>query len=1404
MRPAACLKMSPRSRRNRRGIALVIVLACLVLMVVMVLAFLGSIGTELRSSKFYANGSSVKLLAQSATDLVMAEIRDATQGVDSSGNPVAWASQPGMIRTFDNTGINSGTHTQYYKLYSDATMTGTGQFDATASANAVPAYWYNQKGVYVDLNLPVSINGVKQYPIIDGLSSDVTTMTGTIAGFSLSLPANTKDITSGNAVPMPVKWLYVLKQGQVIAPTSTAGSPTVTTAVTFPATDASGNSVPTPTAANPIVGRMAFWTDDETCKININTASEASAIWDVPKMQTAYDQTQLATYQPVRNEYQRYPGHPATVCLSTVFGGWLPTSSWTYSPSGTNTSSNYQTLLGPYYQLAPRIVAGVNETISSGLSTTVTGSGSQGATADVASPSGTVNAIITPDTDRLYDSIEELMFAPNTTVSGSVTSRTTNSVKYGLPTLTQTQIEQAKFFITAHSRAPDVNLFNQPRVSMWPVSSTNDTTHRSANDQVIAFCTQVGKDSSNNPYAYYFQRYDPNDPSNDLPTAASTTGVGRNRSVLEYLRFFLKQQVPGFGGSFGDSATGKYNGLDALSGDGITTTNGATTLECDQILTEIFDYIRSTNIYDQSQSGITTYTTSTGFSGSNGQPRGQVVPIVDSNGTRGFGRFPTLQQVALIFYASNDNHPTLPASATAPASPTYSQAVPTTYAPQVSQMKCFLAFQLFDPSLGYPFGLPWYKITVSGQSAFTWDGAQQMFPNDPTTLGFSYGGATTPVLEPPWGGTIGVRRVMLNNGVKTGTGSDLFSTAYPASNPSNLPLAPSPTDTAASTPPGPGLGITGINFKGGPLTISFWKVSPTGSITSTLLQKIVVNVPDAPSGGFPLATPSPVVPNLMSNMPSGYEHTPVIWDSGAGTWVRSTNPWTTWSNRYRCMQSGTVNFGYSCFVSDNDTIRAVVPTPGDLRLVAARQSLPNTSAGANYFAAHPAWNNAVHMAHDLRTSLGHPMYQASMTSSLGGGRLVPLSYCNYTSTAPGTWNTCEEYGSQNMALPLWPDVPTSAGVFTGGSGSVPGDWDNGVGDCIDGPYINKADEGDNSASQPYFYPYGSTPIGETFFSPNRQMPSAGMLGSLSTGVLTNKPWQTLLFRPGPASHPGLGSPVNTPVGPPYTTPPDSLILDYFTMPVVEPYAISEPLSTAGRINMNYQIIPFTYITRSTGIQAVLKGVSMLSVPDTQTTINAATNPPAIYKYGNVPWYASNPNKDSSGNNLTYRVGVNITSTLLQFAARFANKDVFRSPAEICSIDLVPSDYAGSTANPGSPTWRTNLDNYWKAHRITGDNSRERPYANIYPLLTTKSNTFTVHYRVQTLQKIQTSTTDQTKWLEGTDLVTGEYRGSQTIERYVDPNDSRIPDYAGTPSLTPAVPLSSLYKFRIVSTKQFTP
>ena len=74
--------------------------------------------------------------------------------------------------------------------------------------------------------------------------------------------------------------------------------------------------------------------------------------------------------------------------------------------------------------------------------------------------------------------------------------------------------------------------------------------------------------------------------------------------------------------------------------------------------------------------------------------------------------------------------------------------------------------------------------------------------------------------------------------------------------------------------------------------------------------------------------------------------------------------------------------------------------------------------------------------------------------------------------------------------------------------------------------------------------------------------------------------------------------------------------------------------------------------------------------------------------------------------------------------------------------------------------------------MTGDNSLERPYSLIYPRVTTKSNIFTVHVVAQSLKKIATDP-NQAVWNEGKDLVTSEYHGAYTIEKYFDPNSDDI-------------------------------
>ena len=148
----------------------------------------------------------------------------------------------------------------------------------------------------------------------------------------------------------------------------------------------------------------------------------------------------------------------------------------------------------------------------------------------------------------------------------------------------------------------------------------------------------------------------------------------------------------------------------------------------------------------------------------------------------------------------------------------------------------------------------------------------------------------------------------------------------------------------------------------------------------------------------------------------------------------------------------------------------------------------------------------------------------------------------------------------------------------------------------------------------------------SLFAPNKMISSPVMFGSLPTGVLAQHPWQTLLFRPaksylpggskgasGSPRHPGAAVGANGGLSPtdgslpypPYSTLPDHALLDLFWMPIVDPYPISEPFATAGKVNLNYQIAPFTYITRKTALRAVLQSVKITALnPSTVDNITS--------------------------------------------------------------------------------------------------------------------------------------------------------------------------------------------------------
>ncbi len=1335
------IRSSRSSGRHEGGASLIIVLIGVTLISILLVAFLATVRTEVQTSKIYSSGSSLKLLANTSVNLVQGQIRVAT------GSPALnWASQPGMLRTYDTSGNASG----YYKLYSDGTMQGSGAFNHNAAANGVPANWYSQRGIFTDLNQPMRVGSTDYFPILSGESTDLADYSSPLTGGTVKavgpiasgrpavdgfwLKGAPVDPSSPGQAPMPVRWLYVLQDGQIIVPSTSADG-----VVSF------GASGVKPSSANQIVGRIAFWTDDETAKVNVNTASEGT-FWDTPRTYTTQDYY-LATRQPVQGEFQRYPGHPATVSLSTVLGLSNPGQAWTPSIPFANEK---------IYPLTPATKAG----------------GSQGGTVDSSLIS--LQDPLPPSVSRLYDTVDEFLFQAD--LASGVRQKNAALVDAAnANALEPAALRKARFFLTANSQAPDVNIFNLPRVSMWPITldSISGAAAMTPYDKLIAFCTTI------NSHLFYFQRKDPTSSTVDLPATGTATGLGRNRRLIEYLRTLVALPSPGFGGTI----AGKY-------GD-----------DCHQILAEAFDYIRVTNLQDSS-TGATAYTKSfetTASSVDLNKGMGQVVPIIDTGISvkddvsgnnvhpKGFGRFPTLQEAFIVFIGAGDsNYASYKPSeyVESPASsgnyvakfPGFSETFPaiTTVGTQRVQAGVFL--QMYDPSNGTPVTYPWYEVEVSGLDSLAWSNVSDSDPLHSYPMTFPAIGT----LRPSGGVKLGmtVYGGMTDYRIFTyGKNRGTVATKYP--------FISRPTGAKAGSPlvavGCPDMDNGQIFFKGGSATVKIYALTATGSRASVdPVQTIHLDFP-----GVTLPVPQTVPDSTATSAlnianPINYNFRS-FYDTGAAPFGRLGFPTTV------------------SWISSKDVVRAVVATPGDIRLTSARtdvsadfyKGLPTTMTGSDYF------SSGVTHSHMIRFGLGFPAYGAA------AGRLANViyardpksqstSYTKYDYVFGSNLVNDTSYKASNNSSYLSKDtsVPSLNGVTA--SGGIPADWDNGMANSVDGPYINKADEGDagrpeeaSDNKKPYFeLDYGAAVPGPTFFSPNRMIPSPAMFGSLPTGVLSNKPWQTLLFRAGPANHSGLASAGN---------PPDHLLLDLFTMPVVEPYAISTPLATSGRINMNQLIVPFTYIHRDTGLRAAMKSqmVTVMPAPTAaQMLYKTFQNPNGTPALGNKPAVQD------------VRFPLDADKTLSQFQTRFDSGDIFRSASEICSIELVPVH----SSAPSLPITQAKMDSFWAVSPVTGDNVRERPYANLYPLLTTKSNTYTVHYRVQTLKQVSGS--DYQTWKEGKDVVLGQMRGSQTIERYIDPNDT-IPDYAD-PSVVssgrfpPAQPLGDFYKFRTISSRQFAP
>ncbi len=629
------MKLHPASRPA--GIALVIVLAFLVLISVLVIAFFSSVTTELTSAKSYAAGTNARQLADSAVQTVMGQIRDAT----TKGTKLAWASQPGMIRTYDS----GGEPVSFYKLYSSENMVVTkSQIPSLNPDGDVDPAWNTKPGFYADLNTPVLVGETNTpvFPIIDPRSAG-TGSNSPVEGFSYTgklgagnvagVTAAASSTDTAARLPMPVKWLYVLKDGTLTAPTDYDTSKQTATWAKAPV-------YKTPSAINPIVGRIAFWADDETCKININTASEPTP-WDTPRALTQKDLA-YGKFQPAQNEFQRFPGHPYSTALSPVL-----------FPNTILSTTQKQAI----YAALPRIAWG----------------GSSAATQSI-----TGIASVPLDADRLFASVDEFLFLPDRSLNTLVDAEA---------------LKRSRFFLTANSRAPEVTLFGLPRISIWPVPSKPSMPQfRSPYDNLSAFCATIGERGTSQ--AFYFQRADATSDVADW-NLNDANGQPRNQMLYSYLQALTDRDIPGFGGKF----SSKW-GADR-----------------DQVLTEIFDYIRSANLKDPQVTSP--------FSAN-----GQVTPIkITTKGveTRGFGRVYSISQIGFHFICGQDN-----ATGTTQGDTAGAKAI--TLEKGETAIEAAFLFEPYKVSPGYHPLLENISFEITFTGKVTLDGKDLEFPASPVTV----------------------------------------------------------------------------------------------------------------------------------------------------------------------------------------------------------------------------------------------------------------------------------------------------------------------------------------------------------------------------------------------------------------------------------------------------------------------------------------------------------------------------------------------------------------------------------------------------------------------------------------------------------------------------------------------
>lgn len=1270
--------------------AIITVLVLTALMTSLAISLMQGGASAARFSAGVHDGMSVRATADTAVNMALAQLRQATGQSLQDGTPRPWVSQPGLVTTFREDGKPHAAH----RLYSAAESVAR---DTARLSADVPSDWSEYPEMFADLNAPApDAAGQMRFPVCDPA---VFQGAGQVEGCSVSPAGAPAGTVAGQSLPMPVRWIYMLADGtQGVADTDGR----------FVSTSGQG-----PSAENPIVSRFAWWTDDESCKVNINTAGEGVA-WDMPRADTAQERS-LAENQPLSREYHRQPGHPRGVSLSSVL---LPGRRFHAAGFGSST--------GPLQAMNPTDAQLLWQLGRLDVSLDTRGTSFGGRQRSYASEGGMQEP---PLLWPRYASVSELLFDHAPGASGGL-ARPVHAFFQRHPEAAQ-RLRSGEFFLTAHSAAPEITLFGTPRIALWPV---HGSAFSSGGGQVIERTTdydmRVAAVSTLNGRSYSVQRLRPGDGSWDLEKA----NLGQNKALYEYLRTLTNRPFPGWNRPDEGVTTFAAKYGEGESGDR------------DTILLSMLDYVRAANFADGQLHRENQF--STVCPGNAAQGFGQVSPLAfaapagaggATKAPRALGRVPTVSEIALVFVCRaemNEDGKIIGE----PSSQNRSRMMPGW-----REIEGGLLIEAFVPAHGWVDYRPYVSFSLTGGAP----GAPPD-PGAPWPLLYACGNLLEPSVakpwgqsteEPPrewigWGGTAGVRGLTerLLRFKPFLLGVEGYGAPFTLMNGAGQEARPQLKLAIYDDPGSASVGRAGA---------------------ADLIQVIPVEFPDIGTGRDRRRVRVPALPE------GGYRF--------------------TLEQRLADAREGKPLF------SAQDVVQSLIPCHGDYRLLAGqrRAEVPRSEAAAPahaVFVAHPLWGQRQH-AHSIRepsTSarravLGRSDDQPDPDNpgSLGyfpGMELCPAFTPDYplrpyedisvlsvsagaqrhsTAAEASEWTRLDG-GRRGAALP-----------------SVTGDFDNGAGNAPDGPYSNRPDDGDVRAvlkrSTPYFDDGGRAetdvpPVSGALFSPQRMLPSAVMFGSLPTGVVSHVPWQTLLFRPH-AAHYGAQS------------PPDHLLLDLFWQPVLDPEPHSRAFETEGKVNLNHRIYPFTWIRRATALHALLKAETLMAIPDEDSRT-----------------YKSGEKQDAR-----YRHFIDAAGTIRLWDAAAAEAGrPFLVPSEICAHYLVPEG-----RNPS----RQAMEDFWKTHRLTGDNTKERPYANLYPRLTTRSNVFRVHFIAQSLRKAASAPAD--RWVTGTDIVAGTVRGSALLRRSLEESSPGIPDYAAPAPDGGKLPAQRMESFMRWSVEDFT-